>query len=244
MPYPHELITRLKKMKKNIFALLLISILLSCSSSDDNDDSNGTAQTIATYNIVFTNFWNESDHGPLPSNPHWSPLVGVNHNSSVTFVESGEIASQGIEDIAENGVNTNFNNEVLLSIADGNAQQYISGSSLFLSSGSTIEINNVQINQNFPLLTLVSMIAPSPDWMIFVNGVNLRNSSNTDWQSSITIDLFVYDAGTDGGPWYTAPDVDLTPHIPINSLTGFTPFNNEKVGTLEITLQSVSNSGN
>lgn len=224
-------------MRNAAFYLLMFSILFSCSNSDDQDTS--TEKTVATYSIKFTNVWNEGDHGPLPNNPHWSRLVGANHNSLVTFLESGGIATQGIEDIAENGVNTTFNNEVLESIANGNTEQYIDGSGLNLSNGTTIEINNIEISDDYPLLTLISMIAPSPDWMVFVNGINLRNDNNADWRTSMSIDLFVHDSGTDSGSSYSATDADITPHLPISSLRGVSPFNNEKVATLEITLQNV-----
>lgn len=198
-------------------------------------------QSTAIYNITFTNNWNETDHGPLPNNPHWSKLVGVNHNSNITFLEPGGIASQSIEDIAENGVNTNFENDVITSMTTGDSQQYIDGPSLFLSNGSTIEINGLQVSENFPLLTLVSMIAPSPDWMAFVNNLNLRNIDNTTWENSITINLYPYDAGTDSCTVYSGCDNDITPHVEISSLQGVSPFNTIKVATLEITLQSVLN---
>jgi hypothetical protein len=235
-----ETITYSFEMKKIILSLLLIVTLFSCSNSDDDVKPIITAKTIAAYNITFTNFWNESDHGLLPNSPHWSPLVGVNHNDQITFIETGSIASQGIEDIAENGVNSNFSNDVLESIADKTAEQYINGSSLFLSNGSIIEINDVEISQDFPLLTLVSMIAPSPDWMVFVNGVSLRDENNQNWKTSVNLDLFVYDSGTDSGSTYSASNSDITPHLPISSLQGVTPFNNEKVASLTISLQNIT----
>lgn len=197
------------------------------------------SQSIATYNITFTNYWNVTDHGPLPVNPHWSKLVGANHKNTITFLEAGSIASQGIENIAEDGVNTNFKNDVITSINDCHSEQYIDGNGLFLSSGFTIEINGLQVSEQFPLLTLISMIAPSPDWMVFINDVNLRNSGNTDWKNSISIDLYPFDAGTDSGTNYNSPDADIPNHIAISSLQGISPFNNNKVATIDITLQNV-----
>lgn len=231
-------------MKNIILLFLLIGTFLSCSNSDDNTNPFITTKTIATYNITFTNFWNDSDHGPLPISPHWSPLVGVNHNNQITYLEKDGNANQGIEDIAEDGVSTNFNNDVLTSIANGTSEQYIAGGGLFLSNGDTIEINDLEISEDFPLLTLVSMIAPSPDWMVFVNGLNLRNESNNDWKSSVNLDLFVYDSGTDSGSTYASPNADITPHLPISSLKGTSPFNDEKVATLTITLQSIETLSN
>ena len=199
------------------------------------------SQTTATYDIVFTSVWNATDHGTLPGGPHWSRLVGANHNSNVTFLEMGQIATQGIEDVAELGNNSAFNSEVTTSIGNGNTEQYINGSSLGSATG-TITISNLDVSEDYPLLTLVSMIAPSPDWMIAVNGVELRESGN--WKSLIEIDLFPYDAGTDSGASYEAGNADTNPQDPISSLRNVAPFGDAKIGTLTITLQSVLGTNN
>jgi len=52
---------------------------------------------LATYNIKFINNWNETDHGPLPNNAHWSKLVGVNHNANIEFVKNNGTASLGVK---------------------------------------------------------------------------------------------------------------------------------------------------
>jgi hypothetical protein len=82
------------------------------------------------------------------------------------------------------------------------------------------------------------MIAPSPDWLIAINSVELLDG-NGDWKPSITIDLFPYDAGTDSGTDYTSANLDTNPPDPIASLQAVPPFSNEKMGTLTITLESV-----
>jgi len=199
------------------------------------------SQSIATYDIEFESVWNATDHGTLPNNPHWSPLVGANHKSSITYFEMDGIATQGIENIAETGSITVFrNNEVNPSITNGDAEQFINAGGLSSATGK-ININGLEVSEDFPLLTLVSMIAPSPDWIIGINSINLRNTGNTDWVSLIEIDLFAYDSGTDSGTTYepTPSNTDITPHIPINSLQGDSPFNNNIIGTFKITLQSV-----
>lgn len=33
------------------------------------------------------------------------------------------------------------------------------------------------------------MIAPSPDWIVFVSGLDLRYSDNSGWQQDITLDF-------------------------------------------------------
>lgn len=193
------------------------------------------SQSVATYDITFTSVWNATDHGTLPSNPHWSKLVGANHNSNVTFLEMGQMATAGIEKIAELGVNDTFKDDEVDPTIPANTQQYINGNPLGSATG-TITINDLEVFEDFALLTLVSMIAPSPDWMIAVNSIDLR--AGGDWNSSISIDLFPYDAGTDNGTNYSSSDINNTGGT-ITSLVNVSPFNDQKIGTLTITLESV-----
>ncbi len=201
----------------------------------------GYSQTTATYNITFTNFWNSTDHNggsSLPSNAHWSDLAITNHNTSVTFFEMGVTASAGVELIAELGnVSTFQSNDYLNAFNANNAQQFINAGDLFLSSGNTIQYNGIEISEDFPLLTMLSMIAPSPDWFIGINGLNLRDAGG--WKNSITVDLFPYDAGTEEGTTYMLTNPDTNPVGVISTIQGVAPFNSEKVAQVEITLQSV-----
>ena len=102
---------QLKTMKKTTLSLFL-SIFLAL---------NAFTQSTATYDITFTSTWNAIDHGTLPSSAHWSDLVGANHNSNITFLEMGAMASPGIKDVAELGSNGVFNSEVQSEINSGNA---------------------------------------------------------------------------------------------------------------------------
>ena len=132
---------------------------------------NSFSQSNATYTITFNSEWNASNHGTLPDDAHWSKLVGANHNSAVSFWELNQTASQGIEDVSEIGSNTAFITEITASISEGNTQQYINGSNLNSALG-TIVID-VEVSEDYPHLTLASMIAPSPDWFIGVNNLSL-----------------------------------------------------------------------
>lgn len=195
------------------------------------------AQSTATYDITFTSFWNATDHGTLPGTAHWSKLVGATHNSNIMFWEVGQMASTGIENVAETGSNTVFQSEVNASITGGDTQQYIDGDGLNSATG-TITINGLQVDENFSLLTLVSMIAPSPDWMIGLNSFDLRPGGN--WiTGTTTIDLFPYDAGTEDGSSYSISNPATVPQVNITSLINVSPFNAEKIGTLTITFVSV-----
>jgi len=184
----------------------------------------------ATYDIVFTSNWEA--HGALPGNAHFTDLVGATHNSDITFLEMGGLATPGIERVAELGSNGVFNSEVTTAIANNDADQYIAGPDLFFNgAGRTITINDLTVSPDYPLISLASMIAPSPDWMIAVNSISLVDT-NGDWIPEITLDLYAYDAGTEEGTGYSLNNPATNPHEPISSLQGIAPFSSEKIGTI------------
>lgn len=194
-------------------------------------------QTSAIYDITFSSTWNSTDHNSIPENAHWSKLVGATHKSPNVFLQSGFLASTGIKNIAEIGNNTVFNSEVTNEINKGEADQYINGTYLNSPTGAIL-IPELVVNKEFPLLSLVSMIAPSPDWMIAINSFSLLGEDG-NWKTSEDINLFVYDAGTDSGTDYASENSISSPFQPISIINGF-PFNGNKVGILSIRLKSVS----
>ncbi|GAA4955437.1 hypothetical protein GCM10023314_31470 [Algibacter agarivorans] len=207
------------------------------------------SQSLANYNISLTTIWNTTDHSSLPSNAHWSPLAGATHKNLNDILVFGATApmTNGIKDIAETGNTTNFNNEINDIITAGNADQYLQqGFSPFAGNNSNATINNVTVSENFPLITLVSMVAPSPDWFIAVNNLDLRSGNDPDfngWEKTFTIDVFAYDAGTDDGTDYGSGNSASSPRQPISMITGF-PINGNKMGTITFTLNTSTLSTN
>ncbi|MDD7887057.1 spondin domain-containing protein [Flavivirga sp. 57AJ16] len=202
-------------------------------------------QSTANYTVTFESIWewtasNATDGQStidLPSNAHWSPLVVTTHQTANTFLMMGAAASPGIESIAETGATSIFVTEVN---NNPDADKVIVGNGLDSAKG-TISINSLEVSENFPLVTLVSMIAPTPDWFIAVNGVTLRsgnNSINNGWKDTFTLDLFPYDAGTEDGDGYSLNNADSNPIGVITSRSNITPFNNKKIGTVTFTYNS------
>ncbi|MDC7999219.1 spondin domain-containing protein [Gilvibacter sediminis] len=215
--------------KITLLLLLLIAPLL------------GLAQSTAQYSVTFESTWSQATHphssGSLPATAHWSRLVGATHNDNVTFFEVGGLATAGIEDVAESGNNTVFFTEVADAIADNYANQEINGPALATAAGS-VSIDLIETTSDYPLLTLVSMVAPSPDWIIGVNSLSLLDSEGA-WIEEITVVLYPYDAGTDSGLDYTAPNMDTDPQEPISNIQGVVPFSSEPLGTLTISLEGI-----
>ncbi len=198
------------------------------------------AQGTATYELKFTATWSSSTHPTdFPSNPHFSGMIGGTHNSAVSFWDVGANASAGIKQMAELGAKGALRGEVNQAISASNADAVLDGPVMSLSPGSrTITFN---IRPPWNLVTVTSMLAPSPDWFVGVSGLDLLDA-NGDWINSLEVDLFVYDAGTDSGPDYTSPNQPTDPREAISRIE-VSPFlvdgSVKPVGTFRFELKNV-----
>ena len=184
------------------------------------------------YRVTFDATWSDATHGPeaFVGSAHFSPLVGNTHNSSVTFWEVGSLASVGIEMMAELGASAPLNAETQTAINAGTAYSFIAGSGI--SSPDSVDTSFI-ISSTHPLVTLVTMVAPSPDWFLGVSELELY-SANV-WLDNVVVDLFVYDAGTDNGVDFESLDSDTNPADPISLLGA--PFTEKpKLGTFTFLL--------
>lgn len=174
----------------------------------------------AQYRVTFDATWSPATHPTaFPSGAHWSGLVGGVHNERVHFWRKGETASLGIQNMAERGLQSTLVSEINPAITAGNAQFTMTGAILGTSPGST-SLNFPQaMRRDFPLVTLVSMIAPSPDWFVGVDSLSLIE--NEEWVSTKTVTLYGFDAGTDSGSSYASQDLVTTPRGVITRFSGF-----------------------
>ena len=172
----------------------------------------------ATYAVTFRAVWNASSHGeqpPFPSNPHFSRVVGAAHAPEVSFWSSGGIATPGIESMAETGGVSSLCREIDEEADHGGSTPCLRGAEPSFPSPGSVRLS-FEATEGHPLVTLVSMIAPSPDWFVGVSGMPLMEDGC--WKERIEVDLVGYDAGTDSGVTFTAPDADVTPHEPIGPI--------------------------
>jgi hypothetical protein len=196
-------------------AALLVVGLARCGG-----DPIATVETVdsstASYTVVFDATWSQTTHPTsFPAGPHLSGLIGGTHGPGVTFWEAGGLSSPGIRAMAEAGSKGPLGLEVEDAILAGTASRVLSGGGIGLSPGN-IELT-FEMKLAFPLVTLVSMIAPSPDWFVGVQGVSLLDDGT--WVDSLVVDLRAYDAGTDSGVTYTSANVETVPPAPIVQIT-------------------------
>ncbi|PIR25048.1 MAG: hypothetical protein COX62_07360 [Deltaproteobacteria bacterium CG_4_10_14_0_2_um_filter_43_8] len=220
------------KKIKYIFFLAFLTTLFSCGTSStvstETESMNSTvsctpSEATATYEVTFNATWSADTHPTdFPANAHFSRLIGGTHKSDVTFWKEGELASEGIEAMAERGSVTDLTAEINAAIAAGTAESVLLGSAIALSPGSTSF--TFPITSDYHLVTLVSMVAPSPDWFVGVESLDL--CENDSWVASKTVSLEPYDSGTDSGVTFLSADDDTSPAEEIAEITG-DPFLNE-----------------
>lgn len=169
----------------------------------------------ASYAVTFRAVWDASSHGsrpPFPSGAHFSRVVAAAHSPEVAFWDSGGIATPGIESMAETGSVSPLCREIGDEADRGRSTPCVRGSEAsFPSPGSARLL--FEATEELPLMTLVSMIAPSPDWFVGVSRMPLVEDGC--WKERIEVDLVGYDSGTDSGATFTARNADVTPHEPI-----------------------------
>ncbi len=189
----------------------------------------------AVYTVTFQGSWTTSaTPGGLPGGAHFSRLVGAVHNADVTFLRSGGTASAGIEDMAELGRTPTLRREV--NDARPNALSVIHGDTDFILP-TTAKSHSVTVTTDHPRVTLVTMIAPSPDWFVGVSGLPLLDASG-DWMASLVVPLYPWDAGTENGGEFSLSNLETSPRGVITSIRGTGKFTTESIATLTFTLQS------
>ena len=170
---------------------------------------------VATYRVEFDATWSAATHPmSFPPNPHFSGLIGATHSNGFVLWTPGELATQGIENMAETGSKGALTAEIEAAIQAGTARAVLSGGGVSPSPG--VVSLTFQIEEDAPLVSLVSMIAPSPDWFVGVRDLSLRE--NGEWVQSIAVDLLPYDSGTDSGPSFTSSNADTNPAVTIRRL--------------------------
>jgi hypothetical protein len=157
----------------------------------------------AQYQLTFEATWSAATH-PLdfPPNPHFSGLIGASHSPAVRLWQEGGTATPGIKNMAETGGKRPLDSEIDALIDAGTACTKISGGGIASSPGVVTVMFTV--NQDCPLVSVVTMIAPSPDWFVGVSGLSLFENGN--WVEQVVVELLPYDAGTDSGSSYTSPN--------------------------------------
>mgnify|MGYP000524084015 CR=1 FL=1 len=182
-------------------ALSASVLLTGCATMQGQSDNNLRCEGAVEYKLTFVSTWSAETHPEsFPTEPHYSKLVGATHQFYGQVWSPGQLASTGIKGIAEQGLNVQFRKEIDWAIKINEAGSYIDGPDMKLSPGQVD--TRFTVTPDFPLVSVLSMIAPSPDWVVGVSGLSM--CENATWVLEKTLTLQAYDVGTDAGETYLA----------------------------------------
>ena len=83
----------------------------------------------------------------------------------------------------------------------------------------------IMVQSMYSMVSLISMIAPSPDWFVGVDSYDLCGTNG--WKEKVTMDLLPWDAGTENGLTYSLNNPATTP---VDVIMRITPNSNSDIG--------------
>lgn len=185
----------------------------------------------ARYRLTFEGTWTlAATPGGVHRNAHFSPLIGAVHNDQVSFWRPGGRASPELERVAELGIQDRL--AALMGRSPHVHAVFEKEPDRGGTARTTIEF---EATRDDPLVTLVTMIAPSPDWFVGVSGLSLLDGQGT-WLTSSSVDLFPYDAGTEEGTGFSLNNPPTVPQERIASIRGMGPFTDAPMAKLNFEL--------
>ena len=136
-----------------------------------------------TYNITFVATWSEKCQSSYYlDDAHWSPLTGVSHTASYE-VWNGCMnnVSRGVALVSQTGRTDVIEGEYASQGDD--VLDTLKGDAIFPGVGRTTR--SLMVDAEHPYVTVLSMLAPSPDRMMGVSGLQL--CSRDSWKRKVKV---------------------------------------------------------
>lgn len=203
-------------------SLATLSLVSACGGKETPKSTRPTAprtaaragaapKTGAVYRVIVKSTWTPATHPfEYPNGAHFSGLIGASHNARYSIFAIGRRPTPGLERLSEEGKHSPLNDEIRAAINAGNALEMFETGGLKNFKDSMV--TTVHVDPTHHLISVVNMVAPSPDWFTGASSVDLVE--NGAWVASRTLRLPAYDAGGDDGKTYNAPDRDTNPKKP------------------------------
>ena len=210
------------------------------------DDPDVQTRSTAVYDIEFQGNWDRDTRkdGVVGGTGGFTRLIGAVHSDAVTFLEEGEMASGGVESMAEEGLTATLKTEINTAInaTAPTALAILEGSQNPIGREGSETLSSRSLTTDFPRVTLLSGIDNSPDWFVGVSGLSLLDSDG-EWLESHTVKLFPWDAGTENGGALSRNNSATDPQGNIEDLRVGGIFTPRHLGTLTFTRRSLNTDG-
>ena len=172
----------------------------------------------AVYFVKLTTNWVDPEP---PSMALFSPVTVASHSTCSVLWRNLVYATQGVQTVSETG-NRSFLLEEIMQLG-GHVGNVLEGPHV---DPTGVVSGLVEVDQYHPVISMISMMAPSPDWFIGVDSVPM--CSPEGWVQSATYRLFPWDSGTDSGLSFTSADDPTLPHERVTRIRSST----EPVGSI------------
>ncbi|MFT5879108.1 MAG: hypothetical protein ACI86X_000193 [Moritella sp.] len=151
--------------RANLIILTILLFLSGCNNSNSMFSSNVNPNDDVVYELTFTSNWNNQQFpANFPQTAHFSGLIGLTHKDQITIFQRSELASQGIIQMAETGNKILLSTEISTHINNGDSDKVLDGSGI--PAGSDMTTLTFSANKTFDHLSITSMVAPSPNWLV------------------------------------------------------------------------------
>lgn len=188
----------------------------------------------ATYTITFEGLWTVDDITDvvMPAGAHFTQVIGATHNPCTTLWEPGGMAGAGVENVAELGVVGTLVSEI-----GRNAD-----TDVVVRAGSSFNLPTQTVSGAFtatashPLVSVLSMVAPSPDWFVGVSNLRLYDNG---WRNRV-VELYPYDAGTEDGSGWSLSNPATIPQGVIASIRNTGRFLDNPIARLSFTSEQAT----
>ena len=87
------------------------------------------------------------------------------------------------------------------------------------------KITRIMVQNMYSMVSLITMIAPSPDWFVGVDSYDLCGMNG--WKENVTMDLLPWDAGTENGQTYRLNNMAT---MPVDVIMRITQGSNSDIG--------------
>ncbi len=156
----------------------------------------------ASYSITVNITWADQ----AVAGKHFTTLIGAVHAAALDVWHPGGLATPGVKQMAESGGTQTLSAEVQAAIDQGTALSIVKFSG---GNPPASSMGQILVNAEFPLVSLGSMMAPTPDNFVGLSSLSL--CENGQFIGTKTIDAVVYDAGTKDGDDFTYGSGPTTP---------------------------------
>eukprot|EP00095_Tigriopus_kingsejongensis_P009624 maker-scaffold94_size379870-snap-gene-0.14 protein:Tk09624 transcript:maker-scaffold94_size379870-snap-gene-0.14-mRNA-1 annotation:"hypothetical protein DAPPUDRAFT_321105" len=176
------------------------------------------------YEVTFEGLWSEETHPKdFPSSRwllHFSDIIGASHSADYRVWQYNGYSSKGLSQVAKWGSPRVLESE--LKAESQHIRTIIKARGLWYPNvnGKTFAV--FRTDRKNHLVSLVSMLGPSPDWIVGVSGLELC-LKNCTWAKKRELYLYPWDAGVDSGISYESPDSLTFPQQPIKRITSRDP---------------------